>query len=612
MGLANLAALGFLAIVPVVVALYLLKLKRREVVVSSTLLWRKSLQDTVANAPFQRLRNNLLLYLQLLALLLLVAALARPYFSRISLGEQRRVVLLDTSASMQASDVERGRMHEAIARARELIRAKAPGDAVMLVTFGGQTRIVAAMTTDGKEAERALETVRATDGRADPTEALAIAAEVVKKDPATRVTVISDGAFAGDALAAEALPAVEYIQVGGAGENAGITALEYRANPGAPMEAAVLVRVSNFTSAAAEFVVQLEINGEITDVRSVFIEAGTTGSVVFPLRGAIEGVARLSLLHDDHLPVDNVAYGVLTPPQPRKALLVSKGNYFLERALALRADLTVERVAPGGIIATAGYDFVVFDGAPVPQDYAGAALVFNATAPIRGFVLKPPVVLPSILDWDRGHPIGRYLDFGNVIIRRAYPAELPAWGRGIMETSDGYLIAALEDGSKRVLWVGFDLLESNWPLLYSFPIFLHNGLDWLLDYNASRLPFQHASGDPVLLTSEPGQTVTVTDPDGVAYRVESNANQTAYFAHTMQCGLYTAVRGTETRRFAVNLVSPEESNIASTPMLVLGERRIAAAAEPGLARTDLWRFLALASLGVLAVEWWLYTRRTWL
>src|SRR5208282_3040429 len=51
-----------LAGVPVgIIALYFLKLKRRPVKVSSTLLWRKSLEDLHVNSLFQRLRRNLLL-----------------------------------------------------------------------------------------------------------------------------------------------------------------------------------------------------------------------------------------------------------------------------------------------------------------------------------------------------------------------------------------------------------------------------------------------------------------------------------------------------------------------------------------------------------------------
>src|SRR5947207_7488544 len=92
-------ALLFAASIPVVVIFYLLKRKRVVRLVSSTLLWQKFLAETQASAPFQRLRHNWLLILQVLMLLFVVFALARPYFSGHSHESPLRVVVLDASAS---------------------------------------------------------------------------------------------------------------------------------------------------------------------------------------------------------------------------------------------------------------------------------------------------------------------------------------------------------------------------------------------------------------------------------------------------------------------------------------------------------------------------------
>src|SRR5205085_3608932 len=89
-------ALGLLA-VPIIV-LYMLKLRRREVEVSSTILWQLLMRDREANAPWQRLRRNLLLMLQLLLLIALVLALARPFWRVPTVASGTLVVLLDGSA----------------------------------------------------------------------------------------------------------------------------------------------------------------------------------------------------------------------------------------------------------------------------------------------------------------------------------------------------------------------------------------------------------------------------------------------------------------------------------------------------------------------------------
>src|SRR6186997_1739596 len=98
------AAFAFAAAIPVVILFYLLKRKRVVQLVSSTLLWQKYLAETQASAPFQRLRHNWLLLIQLLLLLLAVFALSRPYFAGTTKGGRILVVILDGSASMQSTD----------------------------------------------------------------------------------------------------------------------------------------------------------------------------------------------------------------------------------------------------------------------------------------------------------------------------------------------------------------------------------------------------------------------------------------------------------------------------------------------------------------------------
>src|SRR5271156_1650326 len=113
MNFLSLPALWFAFTIPVVVVFYLLKRKRVVRLVSSTLLWQKFLAETQASAPFQKLRRNWLLILQIILLLLAILALSRPYFATKAKSSDLRVLILDASASMQSTDETPSRFEKA-------------------------------------------------------------------------------------------------------------------------------------------------------------------------------------------------------------------------------------------------------------------------------------------------------------------------------------------------------------------------------------------------------------------------------------------------------------------------------------------------------------------
>ena len=108
---------------PLLVALYFLKLKRRPMKVPSTLLWKRAVQDLQVNAPFQKIRNSLLLWVQLLLLALLLIVWARPAREAAVNTGDRVVLVIDRSASMNAADGPGGttRLEQAKAAALELV-----------------------------------------------------------------------------------------------------------------------------------------------------------------------------------------------------------------------------------------------------------------------------------------------------------------------------------------------------------------------------------------------------------------------------------------------------------------------------------------------------------
>src|SRR5687767_8294778 len=160
-GAAIAAAIG----IPALLVLYFLKLRRREMPVSSTILWKKAIQDLQVNAPFQRLRRNLLLFLQLLILCLLLLALAKPVVNvPKSTAGPSTVILVDRSASMAAKNADgKTRLDEAKRRAKELVDSMPRDGTAMVVAFDDSPEMIQPWTSDASLLRTAIDNIRQTD-----------------------------------------------------------------------------------------------------------------------------------------------------------------------------------------------------------------------------------------------------------------------------------------------------------------------------------------------------------------------------------------------------------------------------------------------------------------
>src|SRR5688572_18044733 len=159
------AAIAAAIAIPALLILYFLKLRRREMAVSSTILWKKAIQDLQVNAPFQRLRRNLLLFLQLLLLALLILALAKPVVNVTPTPGATTVILIDRSASMSAknADGKTNRLDEAKRRARELVDAMPRDATAMVIAFDDRPEMMQPWTSDANLLRKAIDNVRPTD-----------------------------------------------------------------------------------------------------------------------------------------------------------------------------------------------------------------------------------------------------------------------------------------------------------------------------------------------------------------------------------------------------------------------------------------------------------------
>ena len=191
------------AVPPAIVVLYFLKLKRHPVEVPSTFLWHKSIEDLHVNSIWQRLRNNLLLWLQLLLILLLALALFRPSWQGTKLVGERFIFLVDNSASMSADDRQPSRLEAAKEKVRDLIRGMKSGQAAMVISFADSARVEQGYTDNRMLLNRAVDGIKPSVRGTSLLEALKLASGLANPG--------RTGEKSTDVQVAEAMPATLYI-----------------------------------------------------------------------------------------------------------------------------------------------------------------------------------------------------------------------------------------------------------------------------------------------------------------------------------------------------------------------------------------------------------------
>src|SRR6478672_10229011 len=207
MGILAPLGLGLAALAIPIIIFYMLRLRRHEITVSSNMLWQQVLQDRQANAPWQKLRRNLLLFLQLLLLALLVLALARPFVFTTAPAAGNLIVVLDGSASMQATDgpdpAAPTRFAAAQREAARLAGTLAPGDRMTVIWAGPAPTLAVTGSSSPAAIQSAIAALRSGNGAGDMQAALTLAAGAATQLAPATVIVISDGA-----LGPQALPAI--------------------------------------------------------------------------------------------------------------------------------------------------------------------------------------------------------------------------------------------------------------------------------------------------------------------------------------------------------------------------------------------------------------------
>lgn len=605
-------ALGLAALAVPIVLMYVLKLRRQEQVVSSTMLWRRALDDVQANAPWQQLRPSMLLLLQLLILVALVLALAAPAYSQPHTYSGDLIVIVDRSYAMQARDVAPSRFEVALSRARALAADLPAGNVMSVIGMGSQAKLAVAESADRSAIDAAIGSLRPSESPPNLLAALSLASSLARSGETTQAVVLTSRESGIASLPLQVPFPVDVIRIGGRLHDLGIVAFN-TSHAGDHTQA--IVRVGNFGYRAARSDLDLFVDGQLADVRPLSINPGSLENLFWTGLPARARVLRAQLVARDDVSADKTAWSVVPVTGTRHVLLVSKGDYFLQTALALDPAVALSRESPNRYVPAdaSGFDLVIFDGFLPPYQPATSALLVN---PPPGHVgsLRIGRTFPAGAVADAGTPsspelasVLQYADLSDVHVALAHQVSLPAWMQPLARSNGLIVLAAGDSGSSRLGIIPFRLQDSDWPLRISFPVVLQNLIHYLapsLAMGASNL----TAGRPLALHPPPGtQELVITRPDGSRVTLRPPFPP---FTDTAQSGLYS-VREVGTHRsalIAVNFFPARPAPAPGPAVLHLGVKGSRTSSTATAHVSVAWLF-GILGLTALSVEWWYAFRR---
>ncbi len=652
-----------LTIPPCILLLYFLKLRRQPLAVPSTYLWSRTIEDLHVNSIWQKLRQNILLFLQLFLAALIIVSLLRPGINTTELEEDRVIMLIDTSASMAATRDGKSRLDLAKENAKAIIDSLKASDVAMIISFSDRAKIEQSFTNNVSQLKRKLANIEQTQRTTNLDEALRAASglanpgriatedgqdiQVADALPA-QLFILSDGGvpkvpdFAMGNLRPTFLPVGDDLPP----ENVGIVSFSVETNVEKETQRQAFARLENSSKLEMAVDVDLYLNDKLIDSDSGVVvppEDGTSIEFDIQFVNDLAGVLKLEITSKDDLDYDNRAYTVFNPPTKAKVLFVSDYGSNIQRALETTeigkiAIVDVEQSAYltgedyKKLSESGYYDLVIYDQC-VPEKMPECNTMFWGVAPpSEEWSLEARGINPLVTDVNRAHPLMRFAEIQKIIIADASIVKGPKGSQPLVDVTfsgtargSGPMVVIGPRQGYEDLVMGFSIvvstddgLEQNtdWVRNITFPLFIQNVVEYLGQGAAVRAQASTLPGMPVQIrTAIPVETVDIQSPENRQIQVKKSIDGSFVFNQTDELGIYSVKEGSakEVRqRFAVNLFDTRESDLRVPDKMEIGYEELEGQAGFRSSRYEYWKWLLVIGLVVLMAEWYIYNRRVYL
>ncbi len=600
MKLTYLWPLFLLVLIPVIIIMYLLKQRAVERPVSSLFLWNEMYQNAEANTPWEKLKKNWLLILQIITLCILIFAICSPFFLKGGVGADHAVIVIDNSAGMSTIyEGDKTRLDVAIEEAVAYVKDLRSGTGITVIASSVDGTL---LYSNGDNKNQAIEKIRSIPQTANPGDAHA-GLEMVRTMQ-TQWKSVETVCFTDTYASMEEITGY-IVDLYSVTENVGIDYVSHGYNEG---KLVILSKICNYGTKDVVVDVNLYGNDTLLQILSVAVPAGDSQIVYFDDFNYQGRTVSVELSSKDSLPGDNIAYDVLEEDNVTEVLFMTEANLYLEKAMGILQGINVTKsndILSFDDFKKQEYDVYIFDGMVPDVLPEQGSMIFMNIKETELFAFD--ALLQGVLVEPKEHEMTQYLEDLNFGVSDTYAYQVPDWADAVFQTGTHVVAFAGEYEKRNVCVLGFDLHNSDLPLKTEFPVLVYNMLN-----ATSRQSLveggKYYPGDSVNIFGKMNESLPVVVlPDG---KEQELRDFHWGFADTAQTGIYhvrqNTGKGMLQEAFAVNFPGTESSVSQIPTAMSEGEDMVKTSVSGVL---NLRNIIILITLLFLGVEWIAYLRK---
>jgi hypothetical protein len=593
----------FLSTVAVLISFYFFKKQFDRQTISSIYLWNQTVKDWETNRWHNKLKTNLLLFLQILFMIAVVFALVRPYVTSEGINSDHLVIIVDTSATMAAEEENGTRFKLAKDKAMEIVHSLNDEQAVTVIEAGNIAELLTVKETDYGNAKKLLEELSLSYEEADMKESIKLAQSMLQSESG-EIHLFSDSVQKEVMQKMTLSHSVTVHNFGTNNRNISLQSFGVKAENDSVNG---IVTVLNEGKNAKK--ISITISSEEKQLKQLSAELAPNEVMVVRIHDlSKEKVYEAIINAEDGYSLDNKRYAFLGKQEAPTVYAAGSVNPFVIKALQAFGTevVSIPQNSANRYVFSEEEEGSIYllSGVPAEQWPSGPKLIFSPTeGGSLGIESKKEL---SVTLSGKSDPLLDYVDVNSLYLAKSYPIGESANLQSIITSGDETIAAkGIIEGAPLILY-SFDMEDSDWPLHPSFPVLLNNSITYLAEHQQTLGTFLPGESEEVTYSSSTSEAFITRDGEKL---MKVNLLDEA-LTLPKQPGLYELQEktksGMRSRYFAVELSNNESTaRVEPSFSLTVNHEKNSIA---GFSQRDMWHWFAVLALIVLFIEWEVYRR----